>query len=132
MGVQYELGFVVQFVDDDVVAAAEVHRMGHDVLAFARGEEEADLVRARVDQLCVLRTHCVGLPQHVAEGDRRVAFRNRKLAARVHDRNRGRRDVRRVQEERGVGDGEIRAHTERIRQAAGGVNGPQCREAGDT
>ena len=52
--IQYELGFVVQFVDDDVVAAAEVHRAGHDVLAFARGEEEADFVRARVDQ----RAYC--------------------------------------------------------------------------
>ncbi len=99
MGIQYELGLVMQFVDDDVIAAAKVHRVGRHVLALARGEEEADFVRACVDQLCVLRTHRIGFPQHVAERDRRVAFRLRELAARVHDRNRGRRDVRRVQKE---------------------------------
>ena len=44
LAVEDELRLVVQLVDHDVVAAAEVERVGDDVLALARGEQEADLV----------------------------------------------------------------------------------------
>ena len=43
--VEDELGLVVQFINDDVVALPKVQRVGDDILSFAGREQEADLVR---------------------------------------------------------------------------------------
>ena len=45
MAIQHEGRVVVQFVDDDVVPAREREGTRDDVLAFARGEQEADFLR---------------------------------------------------------------------------------------
>ncbi len=47
-------GVVVQIVDDDVVAGAQSHGPGHDVLAFAGGKEDTHLRFRRANEPGVL------------------------------------------------------------------------------
>src|SRR4029078_6751299 len=61
-----------QVVDDDVVAALQVERVGNDVLALAGREEQSDLVIRGVDQPGESVAYFVGLAQHLADAERAV------------------------------------------------------------
>jgi hypothetical protein len=50
MPIEHERRRVVQLVDDEVVAGLQIERRGDDVLAFAGGEEESDLVSLRANE----------------------------------------------------------------------------------
>ena len=88
MPVQHERRVVVQLVDDDVVAGLEIERGGDDVLAFAGGEEESDLVRLGADESRELPAHLVGLPQHLVERNRLRCLAFGEGARRLGDRPR--------------------------------------------
>ena len=98
---------VVQLVDDDVVAGLQIERGGDDVLAFAGGEEESNLVGFRADESRELPSHLVGLPQHLVERDRLRRLPVGEGARGLGHGKGKRRDVRRVQIEAVAHDGEI-------------------------
>ena len=118
MPVEHERRVVVQLVDDDVVAARQPERAGDDVLAFAGGEQEADLRRAGTDQPRERGTHLIGAREHVAERDRLPSLALGKCPAGVDDRLRRRRDVGRIEIELLDGGREVGAHAQRVGRAA--------------
>ena len=87
-----------QIVDDDVVSGLEFQRVDDDVLAFGGGEEQADLIRGRVDQAAKAAARFVGLVQHVADFEWPVRARIEPGAPGLDDRPRDEPDVCGVQE----------------------------------
>jgi len=114
MPIQNERGLVMQFVDDDVVAGFQVERGGDDVLAFAGGVEEADLLGRCAAETRHLVAHLVGRLQHLIEADRFCGFALGKGARRGGNWQRHRRDVSGVQVEPLADYRKIVANAERV------------------
>ena len=114
LAVHHQRRHVVEIVDHHVVPGLQVQGIDHDVLALARGRNQADLADLGADEARELFPNGFLFFEHGAKQHGIAGLGREKLDGLVHRGLRRWADVGRVQVQGFAGDRKIRAHAQGI------------------